>query len=230
MGRRSRRRPEQRQRSFLDPRLRRADARRPISCAEPPTGFAVVAEHDELAARRRSRHHVRSRGANGERCTDRHRASRSALDPVGAYGLLVEAGDDVAAVTALAGAVSGAPWREVAAPPWRHGIAGDDGRHGIRERGGMAASGARGTYARRRPERTALYEVVRDNLETMYGGSPTARSRCGSAAPLEHPCESDPRERGRDPGSHARRQGEALSRLGAVTDGREYTRARGAIW
>ena len=24
-------------------------------------------------------------------------------------------------------------------------------------------------YARRRPERTALYEVVRDNLETLYG-------------------------------------------------------------
>ena len=33
----------------------------------------------------------------------------------------------------------------------------------------MAASRAHGAYARRRPERTALYEVVRDNLETLYG-------------------------------------------------------------
>lgn len=27
----------------------------------------------------------------------------------------------------------------------------------------------RARYERRRPERTALYEVVRDNLETLYG-------------------------------------------------------------
>ena len=33
----------------------------------------------------------------------------------------------------------------------------------------MAPSHAQGAYARRRPERTALYEVVRDNLETLYG-------------------------------------------------------------
>ena len=33
----------------------------------------------------------------------------------------------------------------------------------------MAASRAPSVYARRRPERTALYEVVRDNLETLYG-------------------------------------------------------------
>ncbi len=37
----------------------------------------------------------------------------------------------------------------------------------------MAASRAHGAYARRRPERTALYEVVRDNLETLYGANVT---------------------------------------------------------
>ncbi|HKQ70353.1 MAG TPA: hypothetical protein VJT73_13480 [Polyangiaceae bacterium] len=37
---------------------------------------------------------------------------------------------------------------------------------------GLAASSAakrRVVYQRHRPERTALYEVVRDNLETLYG-------------------------------------------------------------
>ena len=32
-----------------------------------------------------------------------------------------------------------------------------------------AASGASGAYRRHRPETTALYEVVRDNIETLYG-------------------------------------------------------------
>jgi hypothetical protein len=27
-------------------------------------------------------------------------------------------------------------------------------------------------YARRHPEQSSLYEVVRDNLETLYGASP----------------------------------------------------------
>jgi hypothetical protein len=34
---------------------------------------------------------------------------------------------------------------------------------------GLAAPSHAGQYERRRPERTALYEVVRDNLETLYG-------------------------------------------------------------
>lgn len=42
---------------------------------------------------------------------------------------------------------------------------------GIRERGGMSAR-AHGAYARRHPERTALCEVVRDNLDTLYGAIP----------------------------------------------------------
>jgi hypothetical protein len=42
------------------------------------------------------------------------------------------------------------------------------------KRGGMAAVAPRAgeranAYQRRRPETTALYEVVRDNLETLYG-------------------------------------------------------------
>jgi Transposase zinc-binding domain len=34
---------------------------------------------------------------------------------------------------------------------------------------GLAAPSHTGQYERRRPERTALYDVVRDNLETLYG-------------------------------------------------------------
>src|SRR4051812_37140358 len=70
------------------------------------------------------------------------------------------------------------------APPWRGmrppsilahespALAQTGLARGVRWPRGMATAAATAekvVYERRRPERTSLYEVVRDNLETLYG-------------------------------------------------------------
>lgn len=40
---------------------------------------------------------------------------------------------------------------------------------GVRSRRRVASASTGIVYERRRPEKTTLYEVVRDNVETLYG-------------------------------------------------------------